>query len=396
MATYIAACGFECRTAGNTAAHYWNNQAAPVTDTTVFDPGGGDSSLKFTCAGALNSVGVGPLSRTAAAAVHVVRFKIRVDSMSAAGVVAQFTQGATATTTFMSWDPATSKLGVFPTGGYGTNRQNSQTLNTAQWYWVDVYLNGTNKTLDWYVDGNAQTQLSIGGSAGTYSSTPIFGCAVTEPSGSVPASGTFYIDHVGVSQTSGDFPLTHTAIVGFVPGSDGTHNTGAAGNFTNGTTNITNATTTAWTLLDERPASSTDKVVQALDTTGLLYVEVNLNSTTEQRTPLAVDCAGTWRAASAASAAGQVKLRDNLGATDSAIVNTTIAVTTDTWYTAMFAARPAALGAWTLSALNALRVRLGFGTDVTPDIWFGGITVEVALRDDRVPYTPPMPPLLAH
>jgi hypothetical protein len=62
------------------------------------------------------------------------------------------------------------------------------------------------------------------------------------------------------------------------------------------------------------------------------------------------------------------------------VVNTTIAVTTDTFWTKCYAARPAALGAWTVAALNDLRFRVGFGSDVAPDIWFGGVIAEVALE----------------
>lgn len=371
MAT-IAVCGFECGFAGGVANHHFNNSGTTALDTGTVHPGG-TTSIKVTCNGSAASA-QGMFNAPAGAAVRVGSFFINVASLPAANAEFFRLNSTTARNVMVGFEQSSGKLCVYA----GTNfagRVVGPVLVAGAWTRIDFKADGTGLTLDWRVDGAVQTQLAIGGSTGTFSwylmghnlSVDVAFTAYTA-----------YYDDVAMSATAGDYPLLTDFIIGYVPASDGTHNTGTAGNFTDGTSNITNSTTTAWQLLDEKPPTTTDKVVQALDTSGALYVEVRFNTTAVDRTPLALDFTTVWRAATAASAAGQIKMRDNLGTTDDAIVNTTVAVTSDTYFTKHYAARPAALGAWTMEAFQDIRARFGFGTDVTPDIWFGGIVAEAA------------------
>lgn len=392
MATTLV-CGLECNIL-DANGHVVAGNGSPVFDTGTVASGGSTRSIKIPAAGsALDALLPGTSFSSATA---VVRFKVNVASFTAAqDIFLGGIRSAPSNNLYVAIEGSSGKFCLFHQVSWANRVVSNVTAVAGQWYTFDISADyGASPTADWRIDGVAQTSLTSANFTNSSSTWSNLTLGQRAAAGGDPTMKTYtaYYDDVAISLTSGDYPLTHTGVKLYVPGSDGTHSTGAAGNFTDGTSNITGATTTAYTLLDEVPPTTTDKVVQALDTSGALYVEVRFNSTTETATPLYVDALGVWRAATAASAAGQVKLRDNLGSTDDAIVNTTIAVTTDTYWRKHYAARPAALGAWTVAALNDLRARLGFGTDVTPDIWFGGVLVEVGVSGADSTVTVPSTP----
>jgi hypothetical protein len=378
MAT-VGACGFECGVpaVNSVAAHHWANNGTTAISTTTVHPGGGARSIKVTCSGAAaSSRGMFATAfGVAAGAVRVISFYVYIEtSLPAANAeLFRLVKSTAGRDVSIGFEQSSSKICIYSQTNFA-GRVLGPAIAHSSWVRVDLYVNGTALTADWRVNGVAQTQLAIGGTAGTYTEL-LFG----HPSAGDVAFTAYaaYYDDVVLSATSGDYPLTDSYIVPYVPSADGAHNTGGGSNFTNAAgTAITDATTTAWQNLDEIPPTTTDRVEQRLDTSGARYVEVRFNSTAAAAAPLSVDFTTVWRAATAASAAGQIKMRDGLGATDDAIVNTTIALNTDVYFAKHYAARPAALGAWTQAALQDLRARVGFGTDVTPDIWFGGIVAE--------------------
>lgn len=378
MATTLV-CGLECNVL-NANGHVVAGNGSPVFDTGTVAAGGSTRSIKIPAAGsALDALLPGTSFSSATA---VVRFKVNVASFTAAqDIFLGGIRSAPSNNLYVAIEGSSGKFCLFHQVSWANRVVSNVTAVAGQWYTFDISADyGASPTADWRIDGVAQTSLTSANFTNSSSTWSNLTLGQRAAAGGDPTMKTYtaYYDDVAISLTSGDYPLTHDAVKLYVPSADGTHSTGAAGNFTDGTSNITGSTTTAYTLLDEVPPTTTDKVVQALNTSGALYVEVRFNSTTETLRPLYLDALGVWRAATAASAAGQVKLRDNLGSTDAAIVNTTIAVTTDTYWRTHFATRPAALGAWTTAALNDLRARVGFGTDVTPDIWFGGVLVEAA------------------
>lgn len=379
MAT-VHVCGFECGlTATNsTSAHHFNNNGTTATDTGTVRPGGSAMSLKVTCNGsAASAEGAFFTTILAAGNARVLSFYLYIQTSlpSANAEFFRLNKGTAGRDVAIGFEQSSGKLCIYAQTNFA-GRVLGPVIAHSTWYRIDLYVNGTGGTADWKVDGAAQSQLAIGGTTGTYSWV-LFGHNTSADVG-FTAYTAFY-DDVAISATGGDFPLTDGAIVRYVPNADGTHNTGGGSNFTNAAgTAITDATTNANTYLDEVPPSTTDRVEQRLDTSGARYVEVRFNSTGATAAPLSISFTTVWRAATAASAAGQVKMRDNAGTTDDAILNTTIAVTTDTFAVKHYAARPAALGAWTQAALQDLRARFGFGTDVTPDIWFGGIIAEAS------------------
>jgi ribosomal protein S19 len=388
MAT-VAACGFECGVpaTNSTSAHNFNNNGTTAISTTTVRPGGGARSIKVTCNGSSASAHAAFFtSLVAAGSVRVLSFYVHIETSLPAANAELFRLTRTTATRAVAigFDQATSKLCIYSETQFAS-RVLGPVIAHSTWYRIDLRVESG--TANWQVDGAAQSNLTIGGTAGTYS-YPLFGHN-TSADVAFTAYAAYY-DDVVMSATTGDYPLADSFIVGYVPNADGSHNTGAAGNFTNAAgTNITNATTDANTYLDEIPSTTTDRVEQRLDTSGNLYVEVRFNSTGAAAAPLSVDFSTAYRTATAANAVGSIKMRDNLGTTDDAIVNAaTINSATDLYLAKHYAARPAALGAWTQGALQDIRARVGFGTDVTPDLWFGGIIAEARFAVTAQTVTP--------
>jgi ribosomal protein S19 len=377
MAT-VAACGFECGlgSVNSTSAHHFNNNGTTATDTGTVHPGGGVTSLKVTCNGsAASAQGTFFTTLVAAGNTRVVSFWLYIQTSlpSANAEFFRLVKGTATRDVMIGFEQSSSKLCIYAQTNFA-GRVLGPVIAHSTWYRIDLHVNGTGQTADWQVDGSAQTQLAIGGTAGTYSYLLLGHNASTDVA--FTAYTAFYDDAV-MSATSGDYPLTNSFIVQYVLNADGTHNTGGGSNFTNTAgTSLSDATTTAWQLLDEVPPTTTDRVEQRLDTSGARYMEARFNSTGASAAPLSVDFTTAYRTATAANASASIKMRDNAGTTDDNIVSGTINSTTDLYLAKHYAARPAALGAWTQAALQDIRARFGFGTDVTPDIWFGGMVAE--------------------
>jgi len=377
-------CGLECQKL-DANAHLVAGDGTPAFETTLVAPGGSGVSLKIACTGtALDAFFPGTAFSST---IAVARFRMMIPSFTAGQDYFLGGFRSASNNVYIAIEGSSGKFALFHQLQWATRVVSNVVAVAGQWYTFDLRADySATPSANWRIDGATQTTLPSGSfqNSGFTWTNLVLGQRAAASGDPTIKTLTSYYDDVAVSLTSGDYPLSHGSVRVFVPSADGTHNTGSAGNFTDASaTNITNATTTAYTFLDEIPPTTTDRVEQRLDTSALLRFGPDARLHTSVLATGALDALGVWRAATAASAAGQAKLRDNLGSTDSAIVNTTIAVTTDTYWRAHFAARPAALGAWTPAALQDLRARVGFGTDVTPDIWFGGVLVEAAF--------PPMP-----
>jgi hypothetical protein len=148
-------------------------------------------------------------------------------------------------------------------------------LNT--WYRIDFKIDRANGTVDGIVtvdgdlSGTALTQA-----VGT-SSVPTERLYVGAwPNGN---SGTFYLDDILVSSEAADYPLEQGFVHAFVATSDGTHHITNADQFerSGSGVDITNATTDAYTLIDEVPMGSSDFIIGTITPPiATDYVEVKL------------------------------------------------------------------------------------------------------------------------
>ncbi len=136
-------------------------------------------------------------------------------------------------------------------GGFG----GSPEIISGQWYALDLIVNTSANpwTVNAAVNGAPLLEASSATAADTTAMTPIVGLIT---GGNITA--TMIADDIQVSTTRGDFPLRDGGIYGFVPVSDGTHNIAGTDDFERGNTatDILNATTTAYQLVDDVPLPS--------------------------------------------------------------------------------------------------------------------------------------------
>lgn len=147
------------------------------------------------------------------------------------------------------------------------------TIETGRWICIDTYfftnLSG-NDTCDVQVDGIACGQASASG----------FGSSLPDAMSIGVSNSTceFYMDDVVVSFTAADYPIGPSqGVLPIVPIADGTHNIAGGGDFQHGSagTDITNATTDAWTLIDDLPAQA----VTGVGTTDFITIVAPPNAT---------------------------------------------------------------------------------------------------------------------
>ena len=254
---------------------------------------------------------------------------------------------------------------------------------------IDVTVNGT---------ACGQKSLAV---VGASSQTMVLGSGII--------TGTFdaFYDDVLWSQTSGDYPIGDGYVNHFVPTADGTHNVAGTGDFqrTLTGTDILNATTTAFQLVDEIPfeATVTDWINMLAPVNATDYVECIFGPAPSIPTPVnpprtvEVICGINQSGTGAGNM--EIRLNDNgsMGTVYTATGVAGVAVATGQQFKrAHFADPPSAATAWALSGngnFNNLRIRFGSpaALDVNPDQYFGCamIEAEFAPELDRSMYTRP-------
>ena len=110
-------------------------------------------------------------------------------------------------------DPADNKMAV-NIGGANTKSTNALVLDT--WYCVDYRVNETANpnTIEWQIDGVAQTTHSYAQAADTMVGT-LLGDDTAQ------TGATFYFDDVILSLTTADYPIGAGAVIGFRPDAGG-------------------------------------------------------------------------------------------------------------------------------------------------------------------------------
>lgn len=246
-------------------------------------------------------------------------------------------------------------------------------VTTSQWYCIDVKVDvhANPHKVDVQVDGVACGQKSTAVAAESIGDFNLGNYNTN-------CTGEWYYDDVILSATTGDYPIGAGKVLPFLATSDGTHSFtlndflyNAAGG------SIAVNATDVYTYLDELPlAGGGDFINQAITrTTG--YVEVCFADTTEANAPRGVEVMIVNHQTNTNSGTSTFKLYDNTGTTEDTVLARSGAGSTTLQYaTKQYAARPAALGAWTVAAFNDLRFRFGYSSDAAPDQYFDGVLVE--------------------
>lgn len=265
-------------------------------------------------------------------------------------------------------------------------------VTTGQWYRIDVKLDASNNphTIDVQVDGSLCGQATVAAAAANYATAEFKAGFV----GTNVTADVFFDDWL-ISQTTGDYPLGPGFVNHFIPTSDGTHNIAGTGDFQRGNTgtDILNATTTAFQLIDDIPLPSgtvdeADNIRAVAPPNSTDYPECVFGPASGISTPTAgpraVEVILAYHQIATQTGQMVVELRDN--ATTNTIFDTGSAagVTSYRHTHKHYATAPSTGGAWGVSAGNAnfnnLRVRFR-APDAAPDQCLDAIMIEAEFAE---------------
>ena len=395
--TPILCCGFECGVTG-TGLH-WAASGSPSFSTSTVRNGSRAGRVNPTAAtqGFTNSTG-------ANVAINVFRFAVRFATLPAADMPlgTALTGSNHAGAFFKQSDSkiyAGSRVaGVIALGATGV------AVTTDVWYVIDVKSNMTNNP--WLIDVNVNGEACGQRSTATAGATTGTLCLADI---NVNQTTDVFFDDVLWSQTSADYPIGDGFVNHFVPTADGTHNIAGTGDFqrTLTGTDILNATTTAFQLVDEVPleATVTDWINMLAPPNATDYVECIFGPAPGILTPMvgprAVDVICGIN--QSGTGAGNIEIRLNDNGTTNVVHSATgvagVAVATGQVFKRKHYATAPTGGAWNANNdggngdFRDLRIRFGSpaALDVNPDQYFGCalIEAEFAPELDRSMYTRP-------
>lgn len=259
-------------------------------------------------------------------------------------------------------------------------------VSTGQWYRVDVKINisANPHTVDIQVDGTAGTQAT-NAVAGALTSQFWYGFANNVTLGDI------YFDDIIHTFQHTDYPLGSGKVEAFVPTSDGTHSGLTAGEFKKGTAgaDIVNATTDAYTMVDDVPVKSaittSDLIAMILPSAAADYVELKFGPAPGVGTPtegprgVEILCA----IHQAATGAGNMELQivDNGTASAFYTASAVAGVISLAYKRFHYGDPPSAASNWTVSGNGnfndvRLRFRSGATVDANPDQYLDSAMIE--------------------
>jgi hypothetical protein len=372
-------CGFNCGQIG--ADLHWISASGGVTFSTA-EPRTGTRSLRV-----LPASGVAELQSSfdTANSAAVIRFYIYFETLPSANtMLVIFRDQASADRYGVTFQSSTGliKSAHWSNSGlqYSFTGSTGVAVVTGQWYRIDC-------RVSWSPNTMSVVSAVDGVSAGTHDASVAWDLSSTFHVGShQPCTGEWFIDDFLATKIAADYPLGAGNVKCFVPVSDGTHNTGTAGNYKVGASgsNITDATTDSYLLIDEVPLDDTtpdtnDYINSAADSgAAATYVEHVFGLAPGEASPTvaprAVDVFNAYHQANTGVGEFKTKLYDGSATAD--ILDFTGAGSTATQYfRKMFANAPSGSG-WSVGSLSALRHRFGYSNDSSPDQYLDSVMIE--------------------
>jgi hypothetical protein len=246
------------------------------------------------------------------------------------------------------------------------------------WYWIDgrLTVSANPFTCDWAVDGVAQTQWTGAAAATTITSIHLGWRSNAQ-------TLTVRYDDLIFGVTSGDYPFGPHSVERLLPTSDGTHNTVGANQIEQSATgtDITDATTDAFSLIDDAPLDvAVTDYINDVGTSATAYVEI-LFEDLPAGSDVPVDVKG-YQVDRDSTATGTSAAHSGLLLADDTAVTPDLRLSSDDPGTTIttrkkMLARPT--GDWDRTKVNGLKARLGFG-DGAPDVFFASLMLEVAMQ----------------
>lgn len=388
MATPIFCCGCEC---GVDGPHIVLNPGIVTFTTSNVITG----TRSVRCNPSASGNGGAPLGVfVGAGGVSIIRTKIRFDTLPtkdfwviAHGIAAGVGSGVVYKTADATLYAAANVLATGTVGATGVS------VTTGVVYVVEVRIDRRNNP--WLVDAQVNRLPVAQASAAVAANTSAAAVQVGLCNFASTITGDATIDDILLSETLGDYPLSGGVVRHFIPTADGTHNIAGTGDFqrTLTGTDILNATTTAFQLVDDVPlesGASVDWINMLAPPNATDYVECIFGPASGVSTPIQPPRAVEVIAGIHQSGTGlgnmEIRLNDN-GSLNAVYSATGVAGVTSVAFKRKHYATPPSGGAWTIVTgngnFNGLRVRFGSpaALDVNPDQFFDCIMIEAEFPD---------------
>jgi hypothetical protein len=295
---------------------------------------------------------------------QVLSFALRLDTLPAGDVSTLFKAETNGTDLFLGFRDSDDRLTL--RWGAGGAVASSIPVVEKTWFTIDLRLvTGANPmTADWSVSGVPQESTSI--SELSYQQRWQFGSDV---SGDAPYTAHF--DDILQSHTASDYPIGPQRVLGLRPNSGGAH--AGAANFRDDDGTVVDPL--SWTRLDDQQMHYLqDGHVRQVVASGSSSLEFGFDDTLEPCID-AVQALFTFHKTVAKPNYAKTSVFD--GGVERVVYagdvpNTNVAGSKT------LLVQPA-LGAWTPAAVNALTMRLGYSTDVSPEPIWDALLFEMAV-----------------
>lgn len=275
-------------------------------------------------------------------------------------------------------------------GIFGATVVSGPSISANTWYQVDALVrHDTNPhTMDWRVDGAAQTQVSLSAAA-----EDIFRSGWGNSSGS--QTSTLHVDDVVVSTTAADYPLGGHKVVQLIPDTGGTATqigtANATARFTaNGTLDTTFSSANILAALSEVPptigatASGIHQRTSGSGNAANIPMSTYTLQSGESVSGVRVVVTG-WAATTTANNLG---IRTHNGTTETTVFATADPNFDNSTTAPASVCKMATLADFdTQAELDAMAVRIGYSTDVSPVPGAHAIYAEVAVLESTGPTT---------
>lgn len=353
----------------------WVNgmENAPITQTTWGWAGGSSSYDTAVKRNGTYSLKLAPTNATAyrgfagaaSANAIIARFAVRLNGLPTGDTMLAGLSDAGHHLSNLGWlslryVAASQKFSLGFTGGPSVS--SASTVEPGTWYVVQIRLDPrtTTHTADWRINDVAQTSTSFGAAASSGTSFVVGSTAA--------ATFNANYDDMVVSATAADYPIGDGKVLPLRL--DGMGTSVGATNFLNDDGTAIDATT--WSRLDEIPfGGGTDHVKQTVNS-GTSYVEMTLEDTTEPCVRgvfarMAYDPQATNQANNGKTVIvdGGVERTVHSGSMSGTISN----------MQGREAAIPSA-STWSPATLNALKARIGYSTDASPNPRWHALALE--------------------
>jgi hypothetical protein len=361
MATPVFISGFEGLPSGafTTSAGKWSGAAGGTWTVDTGTVHSGVNAFKVVTAGAESEVTALPVVFSSPAIV-VLSIAINLHATPSADcVLFECHSSGAGNSVLFCYDKTAGKIAVAAYNAWAGRTVSAATLTLDVWHVIQFRANLTAKTVDWMVDGTAQTQHSLGGSAGNFAD---FNIGHRSSATVAYATQTCYYDDIVLSTTSDDYPLNIGPVIGYLVGNtSGTHNQTAGDLKEHGTANLTNGDATGADI--NGACNQTSAYVYQGVSRATTYAEYIYATSAETRVPIGVEQTVAYIGAAAGTNKQKAQLYDGTSSADAFAYVTTAATV---WWSRMCWAAAPSTGAWTLAKLQACRLRWGFSDDIDP------------------------------